>query len=501
MKKLLALLLALVMALSLVACTKGNNDPSSEPPTSEPEQTEDTKAPVDSEAYPENPLVHLDFENTDGLSVVALTNGVLTESAHDILLAEGQGAVGNALYLDGKYGLSFDIPSIEDDTYSISFWYNADRVAVNGPIVQVGRNMDGSNADSPVAWINFTKETWDGDIFPVAWNRNSSIGTEVNADGVWPWMYAMDQMEHGKREWCLLTIVVDGSEGGRYVCVDDGMERVSTRFYLNGELMHEANAENMFYQGLAPEILKGEDTEGFIGANYWDTMFKGFVDELYIFDEVLTAGQVKALFEEGNPPASPVAPSYEWSEPVVEGAPVDPNAIDTLGTPQYELGFWTDTTDGFEVKKGSTVTLKLNNYSDGLANYHNFVLALTNTEVKTDALANAGNYSGYAEYLVLRPDIWGWTPAANPCEDVTYEHTWGDDWAAWLNLMKIAKVDVTVSRSDSEITINYTFTGADGTVMTEKATVPTAKIGIAADSPVYVHLAGEGAYIELLSVE
>lgn len=350
MKKFLAMTAALVLTMSLAAC--GNTEDSSS--SKEKKTTTTTAAPADdsaevsaaegddggeaaapaesaaeevpaveAEAITATPLVYLGFEDTTGLKAVEQTEDVtgltganfgIGASSHEIMIAEGQGAVGNSLYIDGKYGVDFDMPEIDDDSYTISFWFNADRVATYGPVVQMGRNIGmASTPSEPVTWINFTKTDWGTDsaaIFPVAWNRNSSIGTEVAADGVWPWIYAMDDMEHGKREWCMVTVVADGK---RYTA-DDGMERIQTKFYINGELMWDANAENMYYQGLSPEIFAGEGNEGHIGINYWDTVYKGFIDELYIYDDALTDGMVKGLFEQGNPPASPVAPALTAAE-------------------------------------------------------------------------------------------------------------------------------------------------------------------------------------------
>lgn len=534
MKKRITAATAFIFALTLTACgsqNTTNNTPAApadttaaqtesttaqtEAQTEAPAETEasaeETAAPVEAEPIPESPLYYWGFEDTTGLSAVeqvedlgSLTgaNFGLAPSEHPILIAEGQGASGNALYLDGKYGVDIELGEIADDSYTISFWYNADRVATYGPVVQVGRNVGMSNADATVTWLNFTKTTWganSADIFPVAWNRNSSIGTEVSPDGVWPWVYAMDDMEHGKREWCLVTLVADGN---RYVA-DDGMERIATKFYLNGELKFEANAENMFYQGIAPEILKGDGIEGHIGINYWDTIYKGFIDEMYIFDEPLTDGQVKTLFEMGNPPETPVAPEYDGSgdeaeeeaAPALPEAPVDSSAIDTLGTPDRKLGFWSDTTDGFELANGKSLNIKLNNYSDGVNNWDNFVVALSNTAVTTDKVASADNYEGYAEYAVIRADAFGWGDGSYAA---TFETSWGDDFASWLSLMTDADVDMTLTRNDGEVTIDFTFTGADGTVMTEKAVVTST---MTAESPVYVHITGEAAYIELLSAE
>ena len=528
MKKSISVIAAASLILAAAACDGGNSNSTTTTAanaaattttaaatTTAAETTteaETTKAPVAAEPVTAEPLVHLGFENTDGLTAkvqiedtAGLTGATygLGDSDHAILIAEGQGAVGNALYLDGKYGVDFDMPEIDDDVYTISFWYNADRVSTFGPVVQMGRNCGMANEDGPVTWINVTKTTWgtnSADIFPVVWNRNSSSGTEVAEGGVWPWIYAMDDLEHGKREWCLLTIVADGN----HYIADDGMERVATKLYLNGDLMWEANAENMFYQGLSPEIFAGADgLEGHIGINYWDTTYKGFIDELYIYNAALTDGQVKTLFEEGNPPEKPVAPEYdagsaepEPAEPEpLPAAPVDASAIATLGTPERVLGWWTDHTDGYELADGATVKFKLNNYSDGVNNWDNFILAFTNTAVKADTTPSADNYDGYAEYAVIRADAFGWGDASYAGEFTT---SWGDDWAGWLALMTDAEVDIAITRAGGEVNVDFTFTGADGTVMTETAKITST---MDASSPVYVHIGGEAAYIEVLSAE
>lgn len=525
MKKLIAMLLCLVMVLGLVAC---NNNPSSNTGNNTPDNTQ-TNSPsptpdvsdsgnedpapevIVAEPLPENPLFYWGFEDASNLSAVtqvekaadSINDGAtydLAVSDHPILIAEGQGAVGNALYLDGKYGVKLDnLAALADDSYTISFWLNADRLSTYGPVLQMGRNLGDSGDDRTVTWLNVTKSTWgtnSADLFPVVWNRNSSIGTDINPDGVWPWISAGDDLEHGKREWCLVTLVVDGN---RYVA-DDSMERIGTKYYLNGSLVFDASPEFMYYQGVSPEILIGDGIEGYIGINYWDTIYKGFIDELYIFDEALTAGQVLSLFEGGNPPAEPVAPEYEGaSEPEPEpeplaAAPVDPAAIDTLGTPDRVLGWWSDNTAGYELANGATLTLKLNNYSDGVNNWDNFVLGFVNTPVTTDLLANPDNYAGYAEYAVLRADAYGWGDAAYAYAPVI---DW-TDWAAWLALMTDAEVTVTLTRVDGVVTVNMTFVGADGTTMTSTGDLTTT---MTAESPVYVFIGGEGSYLELLSVE
>ena len=505
MKKILAIFLAAAMVTTLAACNNesGNDTPdtsdsgSNAPDSSGP--AEDDKPPVEAEALPSSPLIHLDFETTDGLKAVkqiandgSVPEGItyaITESSHDILIAEGQGAVGNALYLDGKYGVDFDMVQIDDDSYTISFWYNADRVATYGPVVQMGRNLAG--AASPVTWLNVTKSTWgtnSADIFPVVWNRNSSIGTEVAADGVWPWIYAMDDLEHGKREWCLLTLVVDGN---RYVA-DDGMERIATKFYLDGELKWEANAENMYYQGISPEIFAGSGLEGHIGINYWDTVYKGFIDELYVFDEALTDGQVKALFEQGNPPASPVAPEYEWEDEEAGNADAaDPEPIVDEPGNLTVTSFFGNKTEFTALNNGASLNYTFNNTSNGSNNWDNFVMAVSDADA--DSYAGAEN-----EVVVIRADAWGWGGGASdfvaPDGDgnkLTFETDANfDEWAA--KMKEGVDVDLTISLDGNTLTYNAT--------IGEYTVSMTATSGVDLPETLYVFFTGENCKLTGISV-
>ncbi len=512
MKKLLAMLLCLVMVLSLFAgCAGGDTTESSSTPESEPESTETVpeKEAVVPEEVPEA-LYHWSFDDATGIAAVvqgdkaadSINDGAtydIIPSDHEILFANGP--VGQCLYLDGKYGVQLtDLASIDTDAYTISFWMNADRLSTYGPVVQMGRNI-GDAADAATdpdtyrtcTWVNFTKTEWgtsSADIFPVVWNRNSDTT-------VWPWVYAGDDAVHGKREWVLVTLV---SSGEKYTYAEDGLERVGCKLYLNGEMVFDASADLGLYGGLAPEILTGDGVEGYIGINYWDTIFKGFIDELYVFNTALTDGQVLSLFQEGDINVQSVAPEASTSveeetepEPLA-AAPVDENAIDVLGTPDRTLGWWTENSQSWELADGASVTVKMNNYSSGVSNWHNFVVGLINTPITAETLPSADNYAGYAEYAVVRADAFGWGDASYAGNFTT---SWGNDWAGWLALMTDAEVTMVISRNGGEVTIDFTFTGADGTVMTEQAVITST---LTADAPCHFFIGGESAYIEILSV-
>ena len=290
-----------VLLLNRPASVPDNGEQSSIPENNEPPEINAAA----NEEFPVKPLVYLDFETAEGLTTVVRTTDVggntdasfgIEKRERSVVIAEGKGAVGNGLYLDGTYGVDFAVPAIEDDIYTISFWFNADRMESYTPIIQMGRNVGMKMADAEVTWINFT-QLYPMASFPSVWNRNGSLDTDKNEGGNWQFINAGDNQVHGINEWCLITLVVDGS----YYTSDGGMQGVAARLYLNGKLVQRADAsQSDSLMGVAPYILAGDKIEAHIGINYWDALYKGYIDELYVFDKALTAEQVKLLYDMGS---------------------------------------------------------------------------------------------------------------------------------------------------------------------------------------------------------
>ena len=176
----------------------------------------------------------------------------------------------------------------------------------------------------------------------------------------------------------------------------------------------------------------------------------------------------------------------------------DPNAMTVLGTTDLVLPWWTDWTQSFELADGATKTVKLNNYSDGAENWHNYVVVFSNDASDAHVDPNTASDS-HKEYAAVRADAYGWLDGdgGKAIDGSAFEISW-TDWAAWLEAMKNASVEMKISRNGSEITVDAVYTDKNGETMTNKGTFT---ISASESDPVYFCFTGEGAYIELLSVE
>lgn len=351
-KKLLAVALSSVMAMSLFACggasddngttttqgeTKKENDTTKETTTegTTEDTTEETTTEsaevvpptpelADPEALPETPFAHITFDGDadEGYKAIAQVDlaadtqntGATFDLADkaDATLTYEEGPVGKCLFIDGTFGLDLGLKATNTDTYTISFWMNADRLADFGATLQLGYDIGKSDQvdTNNVTWMNVTQTTFaDGGTtktFPIIWSRNEASNA---ADGTacWPWMYAFDMSIHGKREWVMITIVCSGEQQASPV----GTTTAGAQLYLNGMKVYDSAdnftnhtywAEYTWDASLAPNIMKpGDKTfESYFGINYWDTVFKGYVDDLYVYDTALTPGQVASLYALGN---------------------------------------------------------------------------------------------------------------------------------------------------------------------------------------------------------
>ena len=147
---------------------------------------------------------------------------------------------------------------------------------------------------------------------------------------------------------------------------------------------------------------------------------------------------------------------------------------DVLGEEDNSTGWWTAHSPYIYVPAGQTYTRSFVNYTNGSANWNNFLVVLTNQD-------------GTTEYSVLRADNYGWGAGYDACTPSGGQ----SDWVAWLAAMDGAKVTVSVTNNGRSADVKCVMVGNDG------VTYYQDYIGI---SPIdgedfYFHFTCEGSHL------
>lgn len=478
-KRFLAGAMCTAMAVTLLAgCNKGQT-PAETTPAQTQEQTQEQKADLPEAKY------YYSFDEKDGdAGFQAVIRGDGLE-AIDNETKFVTGVKGDALYVDATCGYKLTEVNGVGTTYSVSYWLNSSRLKTFMPTVQFGPDVDGNGAEGAEHWMNITyNNTSDdgGDTFPYIWTYDASKGDRIGQ--------SVSETDTRLNKWVHVVVTVDESERSA-----DGSMALA-HLYLDGEEYVKVNAEGEVddwevYDG----IMASTDSFNFLlGINFWsaDGVMKGAYDELYIFDKALSASEVKALYNDGDASATYTAPEHEF---VVEQ---NPDAIESIGTTDLTLGWWSDFTSTYEITAEAPLELTFKNYSDGGANWDNFVAIFTSAA--HDAHVDPNTVEGSKEYVVARADAWAWIGEQNPDTnpelfDMTW--TWGN-WENWLaNVMRDATVKMVISRDGGDIIVKTTLTDYVNATYSSDYVLHTE---LTDADPLFVSLTGEKAYIEVLKV-
>lgn len=217
------------------------------------------------------------------------------DSKKKVILKKGKN--GKALYLDRTYGVQLKNMKLKASKYTISFWVNSESNLSNYmPIFQAGSDL--LSEKTSCKWINITKVDWLGDMSPVVWSRNETKNQ-------WPWVgaWAGEAVNSITKDagWTHVTVVVGTGYKDKANEIDvpaktvwgagaeDEFTGPNCTIYVNGK-MYGSNTP------VAEDIMDGKQLT-FLGINCWDVMFKGWIDDVQIYDKALTAKQVAAVYK------------------------------------------------------------------------------------------------------------------------------------------------------------------------------------------------------------
>lgn len=204
--------------------------------------------------------------------------GTYPEIAEDVYPLFTEGIEGDAIYLDGSYGVELLGVDALNESYTISFWFRADEMFDWSPFLLIGSHlMDVGGSQS---YLSFNKKTTEEgeEVVPIF---NTIDAQLENSCEVRP------SMDHKKcielNEWYYITICVDASASS-----GAGEGRAMGYLYLNSELI---GSEEVSLLNMDPENVKA-----YLGISCYDELFRATYDEVHIWKDMLSESQISSMY-------------------------------------------------------------------------------------------------------------------------------------------------------------------------------------------------------------
>ncbi|GAF63168.1 beta-xylosidase [Bacillus sp. TS-2] len=156
-----------------------------------------------------------------------------------------EGIVGEAVFFDGETGVRLDDGLITSDQYSVSFWLKPSQLTTFSTTFFAAKDSEN--------WLSFVPMGHDGvQNQTMLWSGSqqwydASLGTSLDIN-----------------EWSHITFTNDRGE---------------IQLFLNGELVFEGSD--------FPHIFSSGDATFTLGVNWWDEPYKGLMDEILIYNEIV----------------------------------------------------------------------------------------------------------------------------------------------------------------------------------------------------------------------
>lgn len=214
----------------------------------------------------------------DAVVVTRSEGGTYPEFTEDVYPLFTEGIEGDALYLDGSYGVELSGVEALNESYTISFWFRADEMFDWSPFLMIGSHlMDVGGSQS---YLSFNKKTTEEgeEVVPIFNTIDAQLN---NSCEVRP---SMDQKKCiALNEWYYITICVDASSSS-----GAGEGRAMGYLYLNSELIGSGEVSGL---NMNPENVKA-----YLGISCYDELFRATYDEVHIWKHMLSESQISSMY-------------------------------------------------------------------------------------------------------------------------------------------------------------------------------------------------------------
>lgn len=177
------------------------------------------------------------------------------------------GQIGKAINLDGTFGVMLPNDLIDSHQYTVAFWLNQQL-----PDQWFRPAFFAAQSADPARWASFLPRSWNGEL--MLWSN------WVDDAGNVSWLDGFSGVTYPDYEWHHVAFAV---KNGAFQIYYDGVQVGSG-----------SNLRDIFTSSPEGSIIT-------LGLNYWDAPTVAFYDELTIYDEALSAAEVKALDVDGLP--------------------------------------------------------------------------------------------------------------------------------------------------------------------------------------------------------
>lgn len=204
--------------------------------------------------FTEQPIKTFPFNNSTN-GATAVTKAKVPVEKADAVYSYEEGKLGQAIVLDGSYGLKLCDAKELSESYSISFWMKPTTL--------------GGAVDPTLAAGTFEPEQWLNLSFDAKiWSKKGDYIATPAANA------------YKTNTWQNVVLSVDGSKAGSLP------NTVTANLYLDGVLISSGD--------IASNIMTG-NAAIYFGVNAWDAYFTGALDDVRIFNKALDNNEAIAL--------------------------------------------------------------------------------------------------------------------------------------------------------------------------------------------------------------
>lgn len=204
--------------------------------------------------------------------------GTYPEQTTDVLPLFTEGVEGDAIYLDGSYGVELLGVDALSDSYTIAFWFRADELCDWSPFLLIGSHL--LNVGENQSFLSFNKKTTEEgtQVVPIF---NTIDAITENSCEIRPSME--DKRCISLNVWNYITVCVDASQKA-----EDDPDKVMGYLYLNSEMIGSGQVSKLH--------LEQESVNAYLGINCFDELFRASYDEVHIWKQVLNESQISSMY-------------------------------------------------------------------------------------------------------------------------------------------------------------------------------------------------------------